>query len=169
MDGVALLVEAEAAGLTVHADGDRLVVRGPKRLELLARKLVSRKLEILIALATRQGQNQKVAGNTIGENAPKTGVLFPLPPIHSVETHLPDWPAELVAWANCLVPDDLPKQFQLRQGVEVIDREKFLRWIHADIARGPAGPRGASGALVSDLRHLQRILSGLVDVSTNIR
>ena len=30
MDGLTLLAEAGAAGLTILADGDRLVIRGPK-------------------------------------------------------------------------------------------------------------------------------------------
>jgi hypothetical protein len=32
-----LLEQAQAAGLEVHADGDRLVVRGPQSAEALAR------------------------------------------------------------------------------------------------------------------------------------
>ena len=51
MAGLTLLEEARAAGLTVRADGDRLVVRGPKWGEPLARALLARKAEVLAALA----------------------------------------------------------------------------------------------------------------------
>lgn len=47
MDGVALLTEAYAAGLQVHAEGERLIVRGPKRLAALAQQLLSHKAAIL--------------------------------------------------------------------------------------------------------------------------
>lgn len=52
MDGVtALLTEAQAAGLRVRAEGDRLVIRGPKRAEPLALKLIEHKAEVLRLLA----------------------------------------------------------------------------------------------------------------------
>lgn len=47
----ALLREARAAGLTVHADGPRLTVRGPKTQEPLARELLAHKAAVLAALA----------------------------------------------------------------------------------------------------------------------
>jgi hypothetical protein len=42
-----LLGYARSAGLTVLADGDRLVLRGPQECEELARQLLGRKAEIL--------------------------------------------------------------------------------------------------------------------------
>ena len=51
MDGMTLLEEARAAGLTVLADGTRLVVRGPRAAEAMARRLLERKVEVLAALA----------------------------------------------------------------------------------------------------------------------
>src|SRR5512136_2848221 len=50
MDGLALLSEATAAGLTVLADGDRLVVRGPRFAEPMARRLLEHKAAVLAAL-----------------------------------------------------------------------------------------------------------------------
>jgi hypothetical protein len=47
MVGLSLLAEADAAGLTVTADGGRLVVRGPRRAEPLARRLIENKLAVL--------------------------------------------------------------------------------------------------------------------------
>ena len=47
MEGLTLLQEAKAAGLTVIADGDKLIVRGPRRLEHVARKLLDHKPDVL--------------------------------------------------------------------------------------------------------------------------
>ena len=40
MEAVSLLREAEDAGLVVHVDGDRLVVRGPKSAGAIAERLL---------------------------------------------------------------------------------------------------------------------------------
>ena len=50
MDGVELLSQAHAAGLTVTAEGDKLVVRGPWSAEPLAKELLEHKVEILAHL-----------------------------------------------------------------------------------------------------------------------
>jgi hypothetical protein len=50
MEPVALLDRARGAGLVVLRDGDRLVVRGPKRLGDLAAHLLDRKAEVMAAL-----------------------------------------------------------------------------------------------------------------------
>jgi hypothetical protein len=54
VDGLMLLRQARQAGLRVGADGDRLVVEGPRRLESMARTLLAEKPEVLRALA-REG------------------------------------------------------------------------------------------------------------------
>ena len=51
MGGVALLAEARAAGLTVQADGDRLVIRGPRRCDALARSILAHKADVMALLA----------------------------------------------------------------------------------------------------------------------
>ncbi len=48
---VSLLQEAEAAGLSVRVEGDRLVVRGPKSAGAIAERLLDHKAEIIEALA----------------------------------------------------------------------------------------------------------------------
>jgi hypothetical protein len=53
-----LLAEATAAGLSVSEEGSRLVVRGPKRAQELARLLVARKDEILELVRARPAWNQ---------------------------------------------------------------------------------------------------------------
>jgi hypothetical protein len=50
MDGLSLLTEALDGGLDVQADGERLVIRGPKQAEPLARRLLARKADVLAAL-----------------------------------------------------------------------------------------------------------------------
>ena len=50
MDGVTLLQKAHAVGLTVAAAGDRLVIRGPRQAEAVARLLVDHKPEVMRAL-----------------------------------------------------------------------------------------------------------------------
>lgn len=51
MDALTLIFCARALGLSVVTDGDRLVVRGPKRAAAVAAALLDRKPEVLAALA----------------------------------------------------------------------------------------------------------------------
>jgi hypothetical protein len=51
MDGLILLKRAREAGLAVEADGNKLVIRGPRRAESVARLLIEHKPEVLAALA----------------------------------------------------------------------------------------------------------------------
>ena len=64
MDAVALLHCAQEAGLHIEPKGDRLLVRGPKRLEPMVKLLAERKAEVLAVL-----------GNTVHESGP----LAPVP------------------------------------------------------------------------------------------
>jgi hypothetical protein len=54
MDGLTLLREARAAGLTIEADGQRLRIRGPRGAEPLVQQLVANKTAVLSALAVSQ-------------------------------------------------------------------------------------------------------------------
>ena len=51
MDGLSLLRQAEEAGLAVALDGGRLVIRGSKRAEPVARLLIEHKPDVLAVLA----------------------------------------------------------------------------------------------------------------------
>jgi hypothetical protein len=51
MDGVTLLRRAQQAGLAVKAEGDTLIIRGPKRAEPIARLLIENKPDVLAVLA----------------------------------------------------------------------------------------------------------------------
>ena len=50
MDGLTLLDAAHAAGLAVHAEGDKLVIIGPKAAETVARQLIECKPVVMAAL-----------------------------------------------------------------------------------------------------------------------
>jgi hypothetical protein len=51
MDSIILLNQARAAGLTVTVEGDKLRILGPRRAEGIAKELLARKNEIMLALA----------------------------------------------------------------------------------------------------------------------
>jgi hypothetical protein len=51
MDGVMLLRHAREAGLRVETEGDKLVIRGPRNAEPVARLLIEHKPEVMAALA----------------------------------------------------------------------------------------------------------------------
>ncbi len=51
LTGPALLREACDAGLTVRAEGEQLVIRGPRPLPAIAHHLLTRKRQVLAALA----------------------------------------------------------------------------------------------------------------------
>ena len=51
MDGLSLLEEARAGGLDVRPEGGRLVIRGPRRSEALALRLLEAKEIVLAVLA----------------------------------------------------------------------------------------------------------------------
>lgn len=53
LDGLALLTEAHGLGLRVAAEGDRLVIRGPRSAEAAVARLIAHKPVVLAALARR--------------------------------------------------------------------------------------------------------------------
>jgi hypothetical protein len=63
MDSLTLLDEARTAGLEVTADGDRLVVRGPKCFEALVKQLLARKSELMGLLHQESGPRPVSEGN----------------------------------------------------------------------------------------------------------
>jgi len=58
MDGLTLLNEAQTVGLSVTADGHRLVVRGPQRLGNLARRLLEHKHDVMAALLAAMTEHE---------------------------------------------------------------------------------------------------------------
>ncbi len=74
MDGLTLLRDARRAGLDVAEDRDRLVVRGPRRLEPTAMQLLAHRDEVLRALAIERSEVEwRVA--TMREQVPPTGAI----------------------------------------------------------------------------------------------
>lgn len=69
MDGLTLLRRAQEAGLAIHADGDKLVIRGPKRAEPVARLLLDHKPDVLAALAPRTAPDTTARDGDAGERA----------------------------------------------------------------------------------------------------
>ena len=70
-----------------------------------------------------------------------------------------DWPVALTDFVLLLGADDLPPTFSLGPGRVVVDSAKYLRWLQADIRRGPTGPRARYGVLQSDLERLREMLN----------
>ena len=66
MDGLTLLRRARNAGLAVTAEGDKLVIRGPKRAEPVARLLIEHKSEVLSALSPARHPSEP--GQSWGES-----------------------------------------------------------------------------------------------------
>ena len=59
MDGLTILRRARDAGLAVVAEGDKLVIRGPKRAEPVALLLIQHKPEVLAALAPVERKSRR--------------------------------------------------------------------------------------------------------------
>ena len=74
MGGIELLRQARDAGLDVQADGDRLRIRGPRRLEPLALELLRCKGELLAILSDNDHWARQAAGllSTVADPAPRT-------------------------------------------------------------------------------------------------
>ena len=71
MGAVSLLQKAKTARLTVHVDGDRLVVRGPKKASAIAERLLDRKAEVIEALsAAWDGEMLKLIRWFLGTHPP---------------------------------------------------------------------------------------------------
>ena len=77
MDGMTLLHRARDAGLAVAAEGDKLVIRGPRRAEPVARLLIEHKPAVMAALTPpfpkeRDGSVCCECGTLIDERLPTT-------------------------------------------------------------------------------------------------
>ncbi len=100
MDIVTLLREAERVGLQVRTDGDKLIVRGPRSLESLARKLLERKADLLPLLTRKEA--------TYGPDVVVDAAL-PGPGIQPVAEPAPPLDPE-VAWRIELMRPQVPRR-----------------------------------------------------------
>jgi hypothetical protein len=142
MDGINLLHEARAAGLEVRADGDRLVVRGPRSAEAMALQLLAHKREVLQALSLPPPQRE-------GDE-----------PIVAVKV----W-SDVLEAALWVIADDLPKEEWPTDAAVYVHQEikKLLRvgpqtlaWVHVT--------KMMFGARVIDGRHRHQWCAPDVDV-----
>jgi len=156
---VELLTDCNAHGIRLTlSDGHGLEIDAPQGAltpELLAR-LKAYKTELLALLASGPQDTHGDAGQALAAvAAPRRRSAVPV----AVE-----WPAAAADFCLLLTPDDLPPvPFKLNAWTEVRDAGKRLRWLRADILRGPNGPRAFYGALQRDLQDLQRFVLAAVE------
>ncbi len=124
MDGIMLLHRAREAGLKIEVEGDKLIVRGPRRLEPLARRLLDRKPEILAALGAGAG-----AGET------------PAPAAHEIPPPVPIREGPYRGF-YLSPPDRRPDPERARRVLEEAERSRASRaeWLRRRL--GSAGNRG---------------------------
>ena len=132
MDGVALLAQAREAGLEVRSRGDRLVIRGPKRAENVARLLLDQKPVVLDAL--------HVATHEWGDAAAAVAWFLASEP-----------PSEL------FVPRRNPMGHQF---VTVLHPARYWRTLRVDLAAGPGCGRDTYGAVAADVQRLYELFGG---------
>jgi hypothetical protein len=114
VDGLTVLREARRAGLAVTEDDGRLVVRGPCRLEPVARELLAHKAGVLDALAAeRTALDPRMAA-----------MLAQIPPAGAIPLLLarPDWPARPGACCSCGEPLAQAERYRCRPCVDAAVR-----------------------------------------------
>jgi hypothetical protein len=77
MDGIDLILRAEAAGLSIGLDGERLVIRGPRTGEAFARALLDRKAEVVALLRTANWELWPDTHGRLGWQRPDAPATFP--------------------------------------------------------------------------------------------
>lgn len=105
MEGVTLLRQAREAGLAVAAEGEGLVIRGPRRAEPLARLLIEHKPEVLSALTSTEhpGDREYDKRDVIGDTAEWLD-LFAARLAHWFARGQRRWhEAELIAFSECVL------------------------------------------------------------------
>ena len=160
-----LLADCDANNIRLAlADGGGVEIDAPK--DALTDKLLARlkayKADLLAMLRPAPDDPDLAVDDFAGEPSEETE--------HVAQRRGPynprggDWPADVAAAADfalLLTPDDLPAtpfDFGGPHGI-VVDADKFLWWLQADVRRGPAGPRAMSGVIQDDLRRLRRMLT----------
>ena len=146
MDSVTLLAQAQAAGLTVYAEGDRLVVRGPRSAEPLAKTLLAHKAELMPWLTAPQTSAREpvcpVCGALDWRDTPDGGrwcvpcVLVGRTLVSAVKVRSAALETEI--W---VVAYDLPREAWPTDGATVYTQEEVkllvqvgtdtLAWVHA--------------------------------------
>jgi hypothetical protein len=104
MDGLTLLSEGQAAGLIVIADGDRLVIRGPKSADAVARRLLAHKAVILAVLAAGNGNTTPAIPKVASIVAPHLASIHEVVPFDDLLLPGPACPrcGSLESWTDIL-------------------------------------------------------------------
>jgi hypothetical protein len=144
MDGLALLSEATAAGLTVQVDGDRLVIRGPKTADAVARRLLEYKPDVVTALG-RLGLTSTELPKP--DEPPFPGWIRRPDATGRLGWEPPGLPESRRWWA-CCTDDELPTWDDLLHG-----RVTIGRWaggaLYVRTSDGPDGPTGTHAGLAA--------------------
>jgi ribosomal protein L37AE/L43A len=114
MDGLTLLSEGKAAGLTILADGDRLIISGPKSADAVARQLLAHKAVVMNVL-----RNWTSWEDTIDP-----------PPLCPNCNGLELWQNPLGVW-RCMVCDPPTKAQKLLERLEKVRARKSTFQNHA--------------------------------------
>jgi hypothetical protein len=111
MDVLALIQEAEEAGLAVTIEGGALKVRGPREAESLVRQLFESKAEVLAALAAAAKPPPEVATSAAPMPAIEPAVAPQPSSRHMLYAIAVDPIAAPADPTTAAVPPRLPKQF----------------------------------------------------------
>lgn len=95
-----VLREAQAAGLVIQAEGDRLIVRGPRRLHAVAQEVLRHKPEVLALLATERDEIAWRAARMQGQIRPEK----PIPVLVARVSHA--GPGQCLSCGEELVPGE---------------------------------------------------------------
>jgi hypothetical protein len=105
MDTLTLIAQARAAGLTLRADGDRLVVTGPRSAEALAMQLLDHKPTVL-AVLTHDDAEVAWRVTAFRTRIPAHGPIWP-PRLR--DTPLTDTPGHCTLCGDALPTDPEPR------------------------------------------------------------
>ena len=144
-----LLAECQARDINLQARGGQLDIDAPASAltDELSQRLRDAKPELL-AMLQPQDAHSDAWQDVAAAAAPRPRSADPV----AVE-----WPGAAADFCLLLTADDLPAApFKLNPWTEVRDAGTMLRWLRADILRGPSGPRARLGTLQADLLELQR-------------
>jgi hypothetical protein len=127
MGGLSLVAEARKAGLRLRVDGGRLIIRGPRSQEALAKRLLCHKAELMSLLAAEARKPDD------WDEESKELIRF----FQDSRPRLPTAPYRLTRWLFVESPPGWYTSLEL------------------DISFGPHGCRARMGALQEDLRLLR--------------
>jgi hypothetical protein len=134
MDGLMLLEQAKAVGLTVLAEGQRLVIRGPRSSENIAQRLLEHKAAVLEAIAKDPLAGTIFEGKWIEKMNQDGSLCWERPGVEHFEVIDPPDPCpkcnSLELWQNvlgdwrCMICEPHILSLRLLRRVEIIRAKK---------------------------------------------